>query len=127
MAFNTSYAPAWKKFGSGKADKAPKLTSTPEEDNEPTLNSEDDEKPVAEATMIHINKPEGKIKVEHKDGTKSDHEFEGLSELKDKLDKFFGEEEKEFKKNPEDEDEYHKGSLGEDDEDDSHSFADMLK
>ena len=74
----SSYKPAWKKFGSGKEDKESKLVK-PEDDEEDgnmlpspedEKDNEDGEEPLKDGKMT--------VHIEHKDGTKSDHEYEGL-------------------------------------------------
>lgn len=90
---------------------------------------DEDGEPTVEAKVVHITKKDDgghHVEVEHEDGTSSEHEVESLEELKDKLDQFFNEEIGEFKKDPEGESEYHKGSLGDAEEEDN-PFTSSMK
>ncbi len=112
-----AYSPAWKKFGNSKSEpKEDNKLEMPEDGEEPT----DGEEPLKDGkTTIHI---------EHEDGSKSKHEFDNLKELHSKINDFLKEEENEWKKEPEDEEESHKGSMGDEDgEEESNPFTDVIK
>ena len=89
-----------------------------DDDDDDEKDNEDGEEPLKDGKMT--------VHIEHKDGTKSDHEYEGLKELKNSIDKFFDSEEKEWDSNPEEEEEAHKGDFDEEDEN-SNPFSDMIK
>lgn len=89
------------------------------------LDKGDEDETPTDGIEVHIKHigPHGTMTKKDEDG-KEDHEYENLTEMHDKLNKFFNEEEDEFKKNPDEEKEYHKGSMGDEDEE-SNPFSDM--
>ena len=108
--------------GKGKYFANPSIGKKYEDDNEKDMKplSTDDDSP--ESTEVHI-KHDGPGGTITKDG--EDHEYDSLENMHKSLDKFFNEEESEWKKDPEDEEKQHKGSMGDDDDDESSPFGDI--
>jgi hypothetical protein len=117
----SAYKAPWEKSAGAVEDKAlPELDSNEPAEGEPEAD------PTAEASVIHIHKPTKEIHTENVDGSQSHDTFKDVDELKSKLDKFFDSEEKEWKEDPEEEEEAHKDDFGKDDEkQSSNPFSDF--